>query len=83
MSIYLTIKQRKALAKMNYHISDEDGYVYQVSSNLLKEAERFGPKDSLKFVNYLGSRLDKWKTLPLLTAGTAFKRIGHVLTVRR
>jgi hypothetical protein len=68
---------------MDYHIADEDGCVYKVSTFLVKEAERFGPKDSLAFVDYLGKKLDKWKSLPLLTAGTYFKRIGHVLTVRR
>jgi hypothetical protein len=87
MSMFLTIKQklaiRKATEAMNYHITDEEGYIYQVSNFLLKEAKRFGGIDSVPFVDYLGDRLEKWKKLPLLTAGSCFKKVGHVLTTRR
>jgi hypothetical protein len=68
---------------MNYepfHIDDEEGNIYLVSEELVKKAYKQGPKNSLKFVNFIGKKLDVWKSLPVLTAGNSFKRVGHVLT---
>jgi len=63
----------------DYYIADEDGTIWEVNSNLIKEANRFGSKGSIMFMEYIGQRLDKWKELPLLTRGKTFIKRGHVL----
>lgn len=74
-----------------YHIADEEGYIYFVSEELVKEAisvfntdkviNLTVPKEYQKEItDYLGDKLDRWKTLPVLTARNQFRKIGHVLT---
>ena len=77
---------------LRYHIADEEGYIYAVSDDLVKTAIKFFTKNhqveylavpseySKEITEYLGEKLDSWKSLPMLTAGSSFRKIGHVLT---
>lgn len=70
----------KDLIKEPFVIADEEGYIYSVSSSLFKEAKRISNDNSAKFLDYIGSRLDNWKRLPILTRASYFQKVGHVLT---
>lgn len=64
-------------------ISDEEGYVYEPSTEILDlTAGKYNDLQSKEAIDYIGEKLDKWKSLPILTAGDSFKKIGHVLTIR-
>jgi hypothetical protein len=63
----------------DYFIADEEGTIWEVDPELVKEANRFGAKGSVMFMDYLGARLDKWQNLPILTRGKSFIKRGHVL----
>lgn len=76
---------------IQYHIADEEGYIYAVSDELVKDAIKLFNTERVVSIavpklyekdiaNYLGDKLDQWKSLPLLTAKNQFRRVGHVLT---
>lgn len=65
-------------------ISDEEGYVYKPSEEILAlAAGKYSDLNSKEAIDYIGEKLDKWKELPILTAGKSFKKLGHVLTLRK
>lgn len=81
---------------LRYHIADEEGYVYSVSETLIKDAISIftGNTKNIEYITvpteisykvsqYLGDKLDHWKSLPVITAGNSFTRLGHIFTLRR
>lgn len=66
-------------------ISDEEGYVYEPSDELVKiTAGKYNDLNSKEAIDYIGDALDKWKALPLLIkSDNTFRKIGHVLTIRK
>lgn len=64
-------------------IADEEGYVYQVSKEIVNYAKVRHELHSLDFFNKVGQELDLWKANPLAHINQRFKRVGHVNTIRR
>jgi hypothetical protein len=64
-------------------IADEEGYVYQVSKEIVNYVKVRHEPHSLDFFNKVGQELDLWKANPLAHINQRFRRVGHVNTMRK
>jgi len=61
-------------------IADEEGYIYEVSFDIIKQVSKTHEKDSIEYVDAIGRLLDMFKSKPHRFYADAFKVIGHVNT---